>query len=1174
MGGTFQSCDDCDPPGSRGWPSLAKSGNLPGITRQIAQLTCLGYSYTHIEGKYFIPALFMSPRLLSFGVAFVLGVLVPSAGLHAETGTASVPNPSFEDGTATPAGWTVTGEVRVEADASVAGKHALVLRRDPVQLPATQASSGRFPLRAGVWELSGAYTGKLHSPDVSFNVAVGVPAYGADGNLLKNRRLVVVSGERAWTRFKERFDVPSGAEAGAIEITFNKTHGEFRIDDLALTYIGASIPMEGGDRKVVFKTNRVGHLFYPGDEVRVEVTVETPAALSGDRLNLGWQVTDFYGAPAAARQTTALVKAGDGVNARGWNVYRGVLDMAGLPLKIGPYYEIQTTLDLGAGAAARDTGSFAILPEAASKQLDPLASPFGAHTWNATVYEYFPLAARLGIRRGLVFWRWPETAPYTPQFDEGHAHDSRIGWPKRFGIAPFGVLYPVMWTEHRDGPLYTEEALREGVRQSIENYKKDGLWGFQIGNEPPSWNAEWVKRDVETYKIVYEEIKKTDPNFVAIGSAIGPNEAFFKAGFQAYQDVYNIHAYSDLGELRLDMRRYKEMFKKYGGEKPIWSTEIGSKSQGLPRDVIARDIVRKAVVFFAEGGGFFSWFAVGGMPDPEGERSGSYSDSMDLFGAKYNMHLPRLDAVAYYHLINTLGAKRFLAETAYAGGLHGFLFRDEQFNSLQVFWADGDARDVFLPLPGIHEVTLTWMNGAQRHLDAGGRGIQLRLGADPVFVAFRGDRTTLPAQLDAPTQVVLATLPEALTQGRAAGVTVRAAAGRAVRLRGPATWTITATGETAAADGAREFTYRIDVPGDTSARLATFVVTDETVTKAGDTELRFQIPVRSKIGLRVLPVAGEREGDSAVRLVLKNESDQPQPVTWKVELLNELPMAGGTYALNDAKPSSAYFSTVAEDKTTLAPGAEKTVVLPISGADRQALYQIRATATDATGNTVQAMRRVGGFARVVRATGGIQLDGRLDEAAWKNAPGFRLDEARQFCRVEKQGKPWAGVDDLSGVLRFAWDEQALYVAVEVKDDLFKNPKSDKQLWNQDGLQFVIDPYRAETASRGRYDYSMGLGQKGPQAWCHMSGDPSAPAGLASEIKLAVRPVSETNGDRIYEVAIPWTRLAPFKPGVQANLGLTMVINEDDGTGRKSTIGWFGGVHLKEANFVGDLILSE
>ena len=24
------------------------------------------------------------------------------------------------------------------------------------------------------------------------------------------------------------------------------------------------------------------------------------------------------------------------------------------------------------------------------------------------------LAARLGIRRGLVFWRWPETAPDTP----------------------------------------------------------------------------------------------------------------------------------------------------------------------------------------------------------------------------------------------------------------------------------------------------------------------------------------------------------------------------------------------------------------------------------------------------------------------------------------------------------------------------------------------------------------------------------------------------------------------------------------------------------------------------------------------------------------------------------------------------------------------------------------
>ena len=66
----------------------------------------------------------------------------------------------------------------------------------------------------------------------------------------------------------------------------------------------------------------------------------------------------------------------------------------------------------------------------------------------------------------------------------------------------------------------------------------------------------------------------------------------------------------------------RSLFAKYGGRKPIWSTEIGSNSQGLPRDVIARDLVRKATCFFADGGEFFCWFAVGGMPDPDGTRVG------------------------------------------------------------------------------------------------------------------------------------------------------------------------------------------------------------------------------------------------------------------------------------------------------------------------------------------------------------------------------------------------------------------------------------------------------------------------------------------------------------------------------------------------------------------------
>ena len=38
----------------------------------------------------------------------------------------------------------------------------------------------------------------------------------------------------------------------------------------------------------------------------------------------------------------------------------------------------------------------------------------------------------------------------------------------------------------------------------------------------------------------------------------------------------------------------------------------------------------------------------------------------------------------------------------------------------------------------------------------------------------------------------------------------------------------------------------------------------------------------------------------------------------------------------------------------------------------------------------------------------------------------------------------------------------------------------------------------------------------------------------------------------YVVAIPWSRIAPFKPYVGADLGLGIVLNDDDGSGANPT----------------------
>ncbi|MHC4715888.1 MAG: sugar-binding protein, partial [Planctomycetota bacterium] len=212
-----------------------------------------------------------------------------------------------------------------------------------------------------------------------------------------------------------------------------------------------------------------------------------------------------------------------------------------------------------------------------------------------------------------------------------------------------------------------------------------------------------------------------------------------------------------------------------------------------------------------------------------------------------------------------------------------------------------------------------------------------------------------------------------------------------------------------------------------------------------------------------------------------------------------------------------------------------------------------------------------GFAAAYRTADAPAIDGVHDEPAWRSAPSVAIAQARQFYQLGKPKDPkgWTGPDDLSGEVRFLWDKAHLYVGVTLKDDVVRSAKCDGEIWNQDGLQFLIDPYRTASEKAGKYDYSAALGTKGPQAWCHLSGHSSVRTGEAKAIRVAAKPVA---GGLTYEVAIPWSQVAPFKPTAGANLGLAVILNEDDGPGRDGFMGWFSGVHSKQVDMVGDVIL--
>ena len=86
----------------------------------------------------------------------------------------------------------------------------------------------------------------------------------------------------------------------------------------------------------------------------------------------------------------------------------------------------------------------------------------------------------------------------------------------------------------------------------------------------------------------------------------------------------------------------------------------------------------------------------------------------------------------------------------------------------------------------------------------------------------------------------------------------------------------------------------------------------------------------------------------------------------------------------------------------------------------------------------------------VRASGAIQVDGKLDERAWAEASPVPLGH----CYITRQGKP-----PLATAARLLWDDANLYIAFECTDpDIFgRQAGRDSELWEEEVVEVYVDP---------------------------------------------------------------------------------------------------------------------
>jgi hypothetical protein len=171
---------------------------------------------------------------------------------------------------------------------------------------------------------------------------------------------------------------------------------------------------------------------------------------------------------------------------------------------------------------------------------------------------------------------------------------------------------------------------------------------------------------------------------------------------------------------------------------------------------------------------------------------------------------------------------------------------------------------------------------------------------------------------------------------------------------------------------------------------------------------------------------------------------------------------------------------------------------------------------------------------------GISIDGNLEE--WSAASYLDLPGS---VSSQNNVTGWSGANDLSGRVFLAYDNENLYMATRVKDNIHTS-YAGATMWSGDSIQFASG---TNSLFGPEYGFADVNGQ--PEVWCWNKGD--AELDLSAIQLKTVRTADET----VYEAKLPWKALHKDKPG--ASMPFNLIINDNDGSGRKGWIEWTPGI---------------
>ena len=182
----------------------------------------------------------------------------------------------------------------------------------------------------------------------------------------------------------------------------------------------------------------------------------------------------------------------------------------------------------------------------------------------------------------------------------------------------------------------------------------------------------------------------------------------------------------------------------------------------------------------------------------------------------------------------------------------------------------------------------------------------------------------------------------------------------------------------------------------------------------------------------------------------------------------------------------------------------------------------------------------------------ITVDGTM-ESIWEQAESYDLDQVATGTV--------SGAADLSASYRTMWDENYLYLLVDVIDDIIVPVANPAQPWNYDGVEVYLDVTNDKTEAYNANDRQVLYGY-GAEAPVGVAGTLALPGTLGARV--------DTEGGYRVEMAFAWADLG-VNPTEGRYLGLDVAVADNDTPGgdREGKLGWWSGVDLnytRPANF--------